>query len=142
MFGMRTSLAHVFIALILLTPASARSQKTDGVIPEGERGSALYRECKVAIKVGDEGVDHMTNDEVDTATKCLRYFQGMTEALTIAEPSTHICLGPHTTMGTVMHVYVRFMETHPKYLDEDAGMAHTWRCWSPTPAKNKSSEFL
>ena len=106
------------LTLVLLSPAHPSTQKTDGAILESDRGSGLYRECKVAIKVGDD-LEHSTSDEVDTATKCLRYFQGMTEALSVVEPAGGVCLGPHSTMGTIMHVYVRFMDTHPKYLDEN-----------------------
>jgi hypothetical protein len=113
---MRTLLVPLALTLSFLSTAHCAVQKSDS-ISENERGATLYRECKLGIKVVDD-TKHSEPDEVDTATKCLRYFQGYTEALAAVDEPTKVCLPDSTTIGTVIHVYVRFMDIHPRYLDD------------------------
>jgi hypothetical protein len=120
MSGMRTTLLPFALTLILLSTAAQSSTQKSDAVPEGERGSALFRECKAAVKVADESEPHSTVD-LTTGASCIRYFDGFTEALAISESSNNVCLRNYSLM-TVIHVYVRFMETEPKFLDSERWM--------------------
>lgn len=87
--------------------------------PPSALGSDLYSVCQTVVRVADNP-DHPTSEsEFTKATQCLSYVEGFTDGL--ATSIKPICIGD-ATMGTMVRVYVQYMQAHPKLMDAPKGI--------------------
>jgi hypothetical protein len=75
------------------------------------RGSALYGNCKASIRSSETSIPNRDDDI--NGMNCLEYITGFTDAFTISE---------NTSRGTLVRIYVAYMDKYPKLLDEDRGI--------------------
>ena len=77
------------------------------------KGSWLFHECQGYIRWMDNpnGVT-----EINSGTRCFDYLKGFADGA-LGSHSDPFCPGT-ASMGTIVRVYVKFMEEHPKLLDE------------------------
>lgn len=90
---------------MLISLALATSLLTHDPIPERLRGSTLYNNCKA---------DSQTH--LMAATECMDYISGFVDA---ALSARLICPSENATNGTVVRIYLQFMDQHPELLDEN-----------------------
>jgi|SRR5271170_779436 len=117
----------MFAPVLLLAIAS--SLQTD--LPETSRGSALYDECRDAIRIREEPSSTTPLEAIGSAA-CVNYLSGFVDGLS----DKTVCLGTYNE-GTLARVYVVFMDKHPKYLDQHKaqGLLLALRDAYPCPAK-------
>ena len=99
--------AFVFVAASLRPQDAAKLQ-------DFEKGSWLFHVCQANIR-GTDAPNGADAAEAALANECLDYFQGFTEG---SEVSTAQFCATGSSTGTMVRVYVKYMETHPKLLDE------------------------
>jgi hypothetical protein len=104
--------AMLVTVFLLATAAQAHT----GEIPVHRRGEWLFQACKGAVRWLDSPasskVDHPDASNFDN---CTAYIGGFLES-----PSTgKACLSDDaSSMGTILRVYVVYMEKNPKLLDQ------------------------
>ena len=77
-------------------------------------GKELYQSCQVVVRYLDNPQHAPSDPEFDQAVQCSSYIGGFTDALGVgAKP---ICIGD-ATIGTLVRVYVLYMQSHPKLMD-------------------------
>jgi hypothetical protein len=76
-------------------------------------GSDLYSACQAVVRFTDNQ-QPSSESEFAKATECLSYVEGFTDGLGYAVKP--ICIGD-ATMGTMVRVYVLYMQNHPKLMD-------------------------
>jgi hypothetical protein len=105
--------------------------QTNADLPATSMGSVLYEECKNAIRLR-ENPNSDTSLEAIGSAECVNYLSGFVDGLS----DKSICLD-HYNEGTLARVYVVFMDTHPKYLDEHKaqGLLFALRDAYPCPSK-------
>lgn len=87
-------------------------------LPDYEKGSWLFHACKADVRNMDSSNGGEVAD-LDLANECLDYFGGFSEALLLKKST--LCTG-NASIGTMVRVYVDYMEKHPKLLDEHRGI--------------------
>ena len=80
-------------------------------------GSTLYRNCKAEIRSSESSTPNREDDEL--GMECLNYIAGFTDALAVAH---QMCPSENTSRGTVVRLYVAYMDRYPKLLDDDRGI--------------------
>jgi Rap1a immunity proteins len=110
-----------------LSSTSAQSKKSDG--------TTLFQSCQHTIRLLDLGADKATAEDVTDSNYCRGYFQGFEDTIKVYG-SAGVCLDD-TRIGTVIRVYVAYMDKHPKLLDdlEIAGVIEAMHETYPCPAK-------
>jgi hypothetical protein len=97
------------IALSLPAPQAA---------PSNLLGSALYRNCKADVRMMDSPTGG-ENADIDPANACIEYVSGFVDAFAV----THqICPPESASRGTIIRIYVAYMDKYPKLFDEDRAM--------------------
>lgn len=99
----------------LLLLAAMAPQTIPG--PPHRSGAALFHACQADIRMMDSSTG---GDDADIypANECIEYVGGFVDAIGI---SGHVCFGDAST-GTVIRVYVAYMQKNPKLLDESRGL--------------------
>ena len=97
------------------------------------KGSDLYSQCKNWVALVDK-TRGLTDDETYQAGECNGYVDGMTSGLTSMRIA---CPPPTATIGTLIRVYLVYVDAHPKVLDfgASAGMYGALKEAYPCPAK-------
>jgi hypothetical protein len=135
---MRTMLVPLALALSLFTTAHCAAQKDDVIAPL-DRGSQMFLDCKSGIKLIESSASGVRDKDIDLhgGERCVNYFVGFTEA---ASFGTLLCWG-NGTIGTMMRVYIAYMEAHPKMMDEPRAMGVQFALFDayhcPIPQKPK-----
>lgn len=94
--------------------AAALMQSPD--LTPSQRGSDLYQSCKTGIALMDSPSGATaTTDELLAGTKCQQYISGFLEGNMYG--GSTICADT-ATLGTLMRVYVAYMDANPKVMDE------------------------
>jgi hypothetical protein len=83
-------------------------------LPPDMLGSGLYRNCKADIRTMDSP-DKVDRTDEDPADACIHYVSGFVEAFTMAH---EICPTEEPSTGTVIRLYVAYMDKYPKLFDE------------------------
>ena len=98
-----------FLALAIFQQTASVSQNT--------RGTILFHQCQAVIRL-DDSPSTFPDQDLATANHCLDFIQGFSEGLSAGGQACFNGAGH----GTLVRVYVKFMETHPTYLDQDKGI--------------------
>ena len=75
----------------------------------GDNGYDLYRACQDAVHFTDA-----SSEQPGRADYCFGYFEGYTDVATVNVSS--LCIGK-ATVGTLIRVYLAYMDKNPKMLD-------------------------
>jgi hypothetical protein len=113
-------LTHVLSLAISLLPQAAGK-------PELQSGTFLYRTCQATIR-GMDGVSRHLSvsdriQELADTNYCQGYVDGFTKGMIFG--GFPICFKENPSVGTLVSVYVAYMQKHPASLDEEnyAGLA-------------------
>jgi len=79
------------------------------------KGSSLFASCQAHIRVMDRTYKNLGDDYAE-GNYCIGYIEGFTTGDIFGGGS--ICF-TEASPGTLIRVYVAYMERHPKLLDED-----------------------
>ena len=96
----------------LLMIFTALQSQVDGPVPVVDRGSTLFHNCQAAVRLYDS-TDGGASSDSAPAAHCADYMNGFIEGAISAHG---ICTG-NTSEGTIIRIYVKFMEDNPSYLD-------------------------
>jgi hypothetical protein len=103
--------------LALLSFAKCRSQEP--ALSEQEKGSTLFENCKADLRIADSESKNSALDETG-AYRCIGYAQGFADAYAMVSPARFCAEG--ASIGTIIRIYVNFMQQNPKYLDSYRGI--------------------
>jgi hypothetical protein len=103
-------------------------------VPEGDRGSRLYRDCRATVRFSDG-----TDSGADTvlSASCVAYINGFLDGVEMADNHA-ICVGG-ASLGTLARVYVAYMAANPKAMDSErsvgltAALLQNYACPLPVP---------
>ena len=98
----------VFLLLPLVLSVHAQSSAADQAAAT-KRGLYLYASCKAIVRIA-EGT--ASASDVDKAEYCFGFLDGYTAG------TGGVCV--LATTGTAARVYVKYMDDHPKLMDEDS----------------------
>lgn len=109
------------LALAMLTPEQSFT-----------RGSDLYRQCKNWVALMEQ-TRRLDDGESYEAGECYGYIDGLAAGLATMQ----ITCPRNATMGTMIRVYLVYMDKHPKVLDyaASAGVYGALQEAYPCPAK-------
>jgi hypothetical protein len=110
------SLTILPLFLLMLVGKSTSSQAPVG-IEDDSKGTWLYHYCQVSVRAEDAGKNAEPTD-IEDANQCIDYIAGFMDA---SYNTTLFCTGNATT-GTLIRIYVNYMQKHPKYRDEQRGI--------------------
>ena len=82
-------------------------------------GGDLYSACQAVVRFADDPQSSPSDSEFTKAMQCLSYVEGFTDGL--ATSIKPICIGD-ATIGTMVRLYVQYMQTHPKLMDAPTGI--------------------
>jgi hypothetical protein len=102
----------MLIPLLALGLSFAFQTPTDSNL---NKGTSLFASCKAHIRVMDKTYKNLDDDYAESQY-CLGYVEGFTTGDIYGGGS--LCF-KEATAGTLVRVYVAYMERHPKLLDED-----------------------
>jgi hypothetical protein len=85
-------------------------------IPEIHRGSHLHQACLGSIRAQDNDSGKESAHDAYQSGVCISYINGFIDALDMANVHA-ICPG-NASYGTIARVYVAYMQSHPKEMDE------------------------
>jgi len=112
--------------------ALAMFAQSSDAIPPNQRGSALYHNCKADVRMMDSPTGG-ENADMEPAEMCLEYMAGFLDAIQI---DGSVCVNG-ASRGTVVRVYVAYMDNHPKLFDveRDLGLFAALLEAYPCPVK-------
>lgn len=87
-------------------------------LPPSAAGSDLYSACQAVVRYTDNPRTP-SDSEFIKVMQCLSYVDGFTDGL--ATSIKPICIGDAST-GTMVRVYVQYMQNHPKLMDAPKGI--------------------
>jgi len=101
-----------------------------------DKGSWLFHACQANIRTMD-AADGGTDADVALTEKCIDYEEGVFDGALSVSPRS-FCPG-NATNGTMIRVYVNYMQEHPKLLDEakSVGLIQAWIHAYPCPRSRK-----
>jgi hypothetical protein len=102
-------MSGMIVPLLALVLSATQSTAT----PSPDIGSDLVKACKASVKVIDGSA--ATEDTI-SSEYCRGYIDAFTE--TFDQKAHGICPGDHARLGTVVRVYLAFMDKNPKLLDQ------------------------
>jgi hypothetical protein len=76
----------------------------------------LFHSCQHTIRMMDSEPNKANADDVNGADYCIGYFHGIEDIIEVYG-STGVCI-KDASLGTVIRVYMAYMEKHPKLLDD------------------------
>jgi hypothetical protein len=117
--------SFVFLTLVWLIFFAAPSHCQPSTLGEEDKGSWLFHVCQAAVRSMD-AADGGTDADVPLTGRCLDYTEGVTDAVALLSTRS-LCPGTAST-GTMLRVYVNYMQKHPKLLDEpkQIGLLNAW----------------
>jgi hypothetical protein len=118
----------------MLVPLLILSMQASPAAEPHHRGSDLYASCVADVKMMD---DESYYDP--SAARCLYYIDGFIDGLMVNEVSGRrslVCLTTYT-YGTVARVYVKYMQEHPKAMDQDKAVGFLFALREAYPCKTK-----
>jgi Rap1a immunity proteins len=136
--GMRTLIVSAALTLSSLSTAHCAAQKDDVIAPL-DHGSQMFLDCKSGIKLIESVASGVRDKDMDIhgGERCANYFVGFTEA---ASFGNLLCFG-NGTLGTMVRVYIAYMEAHPKIMDEPRAIGVQYALFDayhcPIPTKPK-----
>lgn len=101
----------------MLVPAVilAASLQSSPPLSDSDRGTWLFQSCKGAVRWLDAPDANRPDAENENFYKCTSYINGFLDA----ETAFTTCVAPDSaTLGTFIRVYIQYMTTHPKLLDD------------------------
>ena len=121
----------------MLTPvlALAMMQQQDT-----HKGSFLVAQCRSVVRMQDKDAGANVTVDAEAASYCLGYFEGLTAFM---DPTASgVCLN-QATPGTLVRVYVAYMDKHPKAFDESksAGAYFSSSNSLPVPRRSRLRHF-
>ena len=123
-----------FMVVLSLLLATAVTGKADDATREIVKGAALYRSCQAEVRLMElPDVSHATQPDLIDGAFCVGFVNGFTGNLSGARVG--VCTNG-SNMGTVVKVYVTFMNENPKLMDEDrrVGLGMALQIAYPCPA--------
>ena len=75
----------------------------------------LYSNCKSALRTIDN--DSASRTQLETASQCLAFVQGVTETAAIIDTPPQVCL-THASEMAVVKAYVGYMDRNPARFDD------------------------
>ena len=117
--------------ILALACKAAKSQAPPG-IEDDSKGSWLHHSCQASIRAEDAGSNANPTD-IEDANHCIDYLAGFIDG---SSPTTLFCPG-NATVGTLIRIYVNFMQRHPKYRDEQRGIGLIAALHANYPCPNK-----
>lgn len=86
-------------------------------VPISDRGSVLFHQCQAVIRE-DDSPSGGPDADLPAVSHCLDFIEGFSEGLSTGGQA---CFG-RASHGTMIRVYVAFMQAHPTYMDEAKGI--------------------
>jgi hypothetical protein len=98
------------------------------------KGSWLYSACQGGKRFLDAPRGHQSDDDFSDFDKCSSYIAGFVEA-----GAPNACPPDEASLGTMLRLYVAYMDGHPKLLDEHRliGLRQALREAYPCRSKGK-----
>jgi len=141
---MKTACVGVVLCLIYAIPgnpllceaqAQAAAPNQPG-LDRTESGARLFHSCQASIRSMDS--PKVSEGDLRDEGFCLGYFRGFGDYNAMNSGSS-ICLDNATT-GTIIRVYVAFMEKNPKNLDEEMIFGAIYALKETYPCKDPKSQ--
>lgn len=128
---MRESMAGMILPLIALAIALPQSNVPT---PKPNIGSELYKACQ-AFERTVEPKRKVSSDDIADSQYCLGYIDAFGDSF--PREASGICTDEHVTIGTLIRVYLAYMDKNPKLLDanRESGLALALADAYPCPAK-------
>ena len=120
--------------MLVLATVFALTVQAATPIVDTDKGTWLFQACKGAIRSMDAASANQPNAEGENFYKCASYIGGFLDA----ESLFTTCFAPdNATLGTFIRVYVQYMTTHPKLLDDHRafGLQAAYLDTYPCPTK-------
>jgi len=129
---MKPSFALFIIATTLCAGRFARAQQRE-TQPEKDTGSILFHACQASVRTMDSAPANASDPSFDLY--CAGYFEGFSDVATLNE--TSLCI-KNARIGTLIRVYVAYMDKNPKLLDSPKiiGVIFALKESYTCPAKN------
>ena len=120
----------------MLAPLLALAMMQSWELKPQDKGSALLHACKAELRVIDSADGKGDPEDRVLAHTCFQYVQGFADGSDLA--GENVCAGT-ATIGTLIRVYVAFVEKNPKLLEAYRGVGlHMARLDAyPCPVKGK-----
>jgi Rap1a immunity proteins len=114
-----------FLALAWLMFFAAPSHCQPSTLSEDDKGSSLFHACQAAVRSMD-AADGGTDADASLTGRCIDYTEGVSDGVVSLSPRS-LCPG-NASVGTMIRVYVIYMQGHPKLLDErkHIGLLNAW----------------
>jgi hypothetical protein len=109
---MNKLLTALAVVILSLACKAATSQVPAGV-EDDSKGSWLYHSCQSGVRAEDAGKNADAND-IEDANHCIDYIAGFMDE---SSSDTLFCVG-NASKGTLIRIYVNYMQKHPKYRDQ------------------------
>jgi hypothetical protein len=103
----------------MLAPLLALAMMQSSELKNQDKGSSLLHACKAELRVIDSADGKGAEEDRMLAHVCFQYVQGFTDGSDLA--GENICPGA-ATMGTIIRVYIAYMEKNPKLLEAYRGV--------------------
>lgn len=100
-------------AMLLPILAFAMAAQVPSNLDPGNQGSALFHDCRTAIRLMDGQTATATESDFLDGASCTSYIDGYTDGLADGIVCTH-----GASLGVLARVYVAYMQKNPKLLDE------------------------
>jgi Rap1a immunity proteins len=137
---MKGSMTKLFAASIcivvalLFMPLSFAQQAAP--LQDFEKGSDLFHNCQGSVRALDSS-DGGSAADLELAEQCSAYVQGFIDGFALQSTST--LYSGDATVGTIIRVYVAYMQRNPKWLDDfkPIGLYIALRTTYPCPKRAK-----
>lgn len=103
--------------------SSCHAQNTD----EYGKGSWLFEKCQAYVRMIDNP-NGGTDSDLNMGARCFDYLKGFTDGAMGFSQIKPFCPGDAST-GTTVRIYVKYMQDHPKLLDDAkiVGLLAAWK---------------
>src|SRR5580698_2062393 len=118
---MRTILT---LAALFILSCLSHAQAPHELDPD-QKGSWLFHACQANVRTMDAS-NGGTDADLALSDHCLDYTEGYIDGSLGVAPRSY-CLGD-ARLGTMIRVYVNYMQQHPKFLDrpKSVGLLRAW----------------
>ena len=108
---MKPSYAVLILSIGVCSGGLTKAQQHENQ-PEKDTGSMLFNACQASVRAMDGIPANASDSSFDLF--CAGYFEGFSDVATLNE--TSLCI-KSARIGTLIRVYVAYMEKNPKLLD-------------------------
>jgi hypothetical protein len=98
----------------MLAPMLALAMMQNPPVPIPRRGAALYAACLADIRIMDK--TSSAESDLSDANQCMDYMTGFSDAVELT--TAPICI-ENASLGTLVRIYVTYMQAHPKMMDTE-----------------------